>query len=78
MERFNQESTGKRLANKGRQSHKILTVNGEVKIVRRWRHGPQIGSVAPADAILAGDGATITPGAKPRIGYCTSSRRRGT
>jgi hypothetical protein len=55
-------TTGKRLANKGLQSHTILTVNGDIKIVRRWWHGPQIGSVAPADAILDRDGATITPG----------------
>jgi predicted HAD superfamily Cof-like phosphohydrolase len=44
------------------QSHKVLTVNGEIKIVRRWWHGPQIGSVAPTDAILDRGGATITPG----------------
>jgi hypothetical protein len=44
------------------QSHKVLTINGEIKIVRRWWHGPQIGSVAPADAILDSSGATITPG----------------
>jgi predicted HAD superfamily Cof-like phosphohydrolase len=55
-------TTGKRLANKGLQSHRVLTVNGEIKIVRRWWHGPQIGSVAPADAILDRGGATITPG----------------
>jgi predicted HAD superfamily Cof-like phosphohydrolase len=55
-------TTGKRLANKGRQSHKVLTVNGEIKIVRRWWHGQEIGSVAPADAILNRSGATITPG----------------
>ena len=40
----------------------VLTVNGEIKIVRRWWHGPQLGSVAPADAILDRGGATITPG----------------
>jgi len=44
------------------QSRKVLTINGEIKIVRRWWHGPQIGSVAPADAILDRGGATITPG----------------
>lgn len=55
-------TTGKRLANKGRQSHRVLTVNGEIKVVRRWWHGPQLGSVAPADAILDRDGVTITPG----------------
>jgi len=30
--------------------------------VRRWWHGPQIGSVAPADEILDRNGTTITPG----------------
>jgi hypothetical protein len=50
------------LANKGRQSHEVLTVNGEIKIVRRWWHGPQIGSVAPADVILDRSETTITPG----------------
>jgi len=30
--------------------------------VRRWWHGPQIGSIAPADAILDRSGTTITPG----------------
>jgi len=30
--------------------------------VRRWWHGQEIGSVAPADAILNRSGATITPG----------------
>ena len=54
--------TGKRLANKGRQSHRVLTINGEINVVRRWWHGPQLGSVAPADAILDRDGVTITPG----------------
>ena len=32
-------TTGKRLANKGRQSHQVLTVNGQIEIVRRWWHG---------------------------------------
>ena len=50
------------MANKGRQSHKILSINGEIKIVRRWWHGPRVGSVAPADAILDRAGTTITPG----------------
>jgi predicted HAD superfamily Cof-like phosphohydrolase len=40
----------------------VLTVNGKIKIVRRWWYGQQIGSVAPADAILDRAGITITPG----------------
>ena len=55
-------TTGKRLANKGLQSHKVLSINGPIKIVRRWWYGPKLGSVAPADAILDRDGSTITPG----------------
>ena len=30
--------------------------------MRRWWHGPQLGSLAPVDAILDRGGATITPG----------------
>jgi len=30
--------------------------------VRRWWHGAQIGSIAPADAVLDRDGTTLTPG----------------
>lgn len=40
----------------------MLTINGEIKIVRRWWHGRQLGSVAPADAVVDRDGSTITPG----------------
>jgi hypothetical protein len=54
--------TGKRLADKGRQSRSVLTVNGKIETYRRWWYGPQIGSVAPADEILDRSGATITPG----------------
>lgn len=55
-------TTGKRLADKGRQSRSVLTVNGKIETYRRWWYGPQVGSVAPADAILDHRGATITPG----------------
>lgn len=50
------------MANKGLQSHHVLTVNGEIKITRRWWHGPQIGSIAPADEVLDRSGESITPG----------------
>jgi hypothetical protein len=55
-------ATGKRLADKGRQSRAVLTVNGKIETFRRWWYGAEIGSVAPADAILDRSGATITPG----------------
>jgi hypothetical protein len=54
--------TGKRYANKGLQRHSIVTVNGEIEISRRWWHDPELGSVAPADAIVDSSGATVTPG----------------
>ena len=55
-------TTGKRLADKGRQSRAVLTINGKIKTYRRWWYGAEIGSIAPADAILDRSGATITPG----------------
>jgi hypothetical protein len=50
------------LANKGRQSRSVLTINGRIRIERRWWHGVQAGSTAPADEVLDRSGATITPG----------------
>jgi hypothetical protein len=37
-------------------------VNGRIKLVRRWWHDSQTGSVAPADEVVDRDAATITPG----------------
>ena len=50
------------MADKGRQSRTVLTINGTIETYRRWWYGPQIGSIAPADAILDRSGDTITPG----------------
>jgi hypothetical protein len=50
------------LADKGRQSRTVLTINGKIAITRRWWYGPQIGSLVPADEILDDRGETITPG----------------
>jgi predicted HAD superfamily Cof-like phosphohydrolase len=72
-------TTGKRLANKGRQSRRVLSINGEVEILRRWWHGREMGSVAPADAILDDGGATITPGVVElacRVNLSATSFRR--
>jgi len=50
------------LANKGRQSRTVLTINGKIKILRRWWYDPQAGSVAPVDEVIDPSGAKITPG----------------
>jgi hypothetical protein len=55
-------TTGKRLADKGRQARSVLTINGRIETYRRWWYAPQVGSIAPADEILDRRGATITPG----------------
>jgi hypothetical protein len=55
-------TTGKQLADKGRQSRSILTINGRIKARRRWWYDRQLGSVAPADAIIDSQGESITPG----------------
>jgi hypothetical protein len=57
-------ATGKRLANKGRQDKTVLTVNGRVRLWRRWWHASQTGSVAPADEVVDRKGETITPGVR--------------
>jgi hypothetical protein len=55
-------TTGKRLENKGKQSSSVLTINGEIEILRRWWYGKGIGSIAPADEIVNRNRDTVTPG----------------
>jgi hypothetical protein len=43
----------KRKQNKGRQDTTRLTINGRVRLYRRWWHTPQDGSECPADDLLA-------------------------
>ncbi len=50
------------MADKGRQSRSVITVNGKIETYRRWWYGRGSGSVAPADEILNHSAATITPG----------------
>lgn len=52
------------MRNKGRQPRQVTTVNGAVKIVRRWWHAPQQGSVAPADEIIDPQMSTVSVGAR--------------
>ena len=40
----------------------MVTINGKIKTDRRWWYGQGIGSIAPADAVVDHDGATLTPG----------------
>jgi hypothetical protein len=57
-------TTGKRLANKGRQRRKVLTINGRIELARRWWFDPQEGSVAPVETIYNSAGDTITRGVR--------------
>lgn len=52
------------MANKGRQSRTIRTVNGRITVLRRWWYSRTTGSVAPADALIDRRGETITPGVR--------------
>ena len=52
----------KRLANKGRQSTHVLTINGRIVLKRRWWHSASEGSAAPADTLIDRQGQTVTDG----------------
>lgn len=58
------QSVKKRLENKGRQSRHVLTVNGRVKLLRRWWHAQQTGSLVPADEVIDPQLATVSVGAR--------------
>src|SRR3972149_1775363 len=57
-------ATGKRLANKGREDKSVLTINGRLRLWRRWWYAAEIGSLAPADDSLNRSGATVTLGVR--------------
>jgi hypothetical protein len=42
----------------------VLTVNGRIRLWRRWWHAPHTGSLAPADETLDRHCATVTPGVR--------------
>ncbi len=52
----------KRLANKGRQSTHVLSVNGRIALKRRWWHSACEGSTVPADVLIDRQGQRVTGG----------------
>lgn len=54
----------KRMHNKGRQSRRMTTINGVVKLVRRWWYAPGAGSVAPADEVIDPQMPTVSVGVR--------------
>jgi hypothetical protein len=52
------------LANKGQQATSVLSVNGRIRVVRRWWYSRGTGSVVPADQRLNRNAATVTPGVR--------------
>ena len=59
-----QQPVTKRLRNKGRQATHYLTINGRLRLCRRWWHSATSGSVAPADQYIDQPGQTVTPGVR--------------
>jgi hypothetical protein len=59
-----QQAVVKRMHNKGRQSRRVTTVNGEVKLVRRWWYAPGQGSVAPVDEVIDPQMPTVSVGVR--------------
>lgn len=57
-------SVKKPMRNKGRQSRTVLTVSGRVKLLRRWWHAPDAGSLAPADEVVDPQMNTVSVGAR--------------
>lgn len=62
-----QQPVRKRFRNKGRQGRHVWTVSGRVKIVRRWWHSVDQGSVAPLDTAIDREGASVSPGVREMV-----------
>lgn len=57
-------ATGRKKKNKGQQPKKILTVNGSIRVVRRWWHSDVEGSLAPADGFIDREERTVSIGVR--------------
>lgn len=58
------QKTGRKKRNKGKQPKKILTLNGSIRVVRRWWHSDVDGSVAPADEFIDLEERTVSIGVR--------------
>ena len=58
------QATNKRKRNKGRQLTSRLTVNGRIRLCRRWWHASQDGSECPADRLLSSLEDGVSRGAR--------------
>jgi hypothetical protein len=54
--------TGKRLQDKGREEHTLLTVNGRIALLRHRYHGKGVGSVTPLDTWVDRAESTVSLG----------------
>jgi hypothetical protein len=57
-------SSGKRLRNKGRQSRRVLTIAGSVRLARRWWHSATDGSLAATDQFIDPQLESVSPGVR--------------
>ena len=64
MDPVTRQPVKKRLRNKGKQPRTVLTVNGRVKLVRRWWHAPDVGSIAPVDELVDAQGKSVSHGVR--------------
>src|SRR5687767_11198032 len=55
---------GRRLKNKGRDAHSVLTVNDRIDLERTRFHSPATGGLTPADAWLDAAEAAVSAGAR--------------
>jgi hypothetical protein len=59
-----QQPVTKRKRNKGRQKTSRLTINGRVRLRRRWWHAPDEGSDCPADQFLSPQTESVSRGVR--------------
>jgi len=67
--------TGKRCKNHGQQKYVVVSIIGEIALLRRWWSSPSSGSFAPLDDLIDAEHETVTVGVREMLAKLNNGHR---
>lgn len=68
-------ATGKRCKNHGTQKYVVVSIIGEIALLRRWWSCPSSGSFAPLDELIDAEHQTVTVGVREMLARLNNGQR---